>query len=118
MDGETLRGSGDEGVPAVHLLAAYAVEAGIAVAQVPVGRKTNGHKEALAFLKGLRLSDAVVTADAMFTHRDFCREALDGGGDYVLPAEENQPILRSDIKEAFAARPGLSPPARASRGGP
>ena len=111
LDGKTLRGSGDDGVPAVHLLAAYAVEAGVTVAQVPVGQKTNEHKAALAFLKGLPLSDAVVTADAMFTHRDFCQEALDGGGDYLLPAEENQATLRSDIQQAFAVQPGLSPPA-------
>lgn len=111
LDGKTLRSSGDDGVPAVHLLAAYAVEAGITVAQVPVGQKTNEHKAALAFLKELPLSDAVVTADAMFTHRDFCQETLDGGGDYLLPAEENQPTLRSDIQEAFATQPGLSPPA-------
>ena len=111
LDGKTLRGSGDDGVPATHLLAAYAVEAGVTLAQVPVDRKTNEHKAAIAFLKELPLSDAVVTADAMFTHHDFCRETLDGGGDYLLPVEENQPTLRSDIREAFAARPGLSPPA-------
>jgi len=113
LDGKTLRNSHDDGVPAVHLLAAYAVEAGIALAQVPVGQKTNEHKAALALLTGLPLAGAVVTADAMFTNRDFCRVTTDGGGDYLLPAEENQPTLRSDIAAAFAPQPGLSPPAGA-----
>lgn len=118
LDGKTLRGSHDEGVPAVHLLAAYAVEAGITLAQAPVGQETNEHKAALALLKGLPLCGAVVTADAMFTHRDFCQATLDGGGDYLLPAEENQPTLRSDIAAAFAPQPGLSPPAGALDRGP
>jgi hypothetical protein len=113
IDGKTLRGSGDDGVPAVHLLAAYAVAAGVAVAQAPVGATTNEHKAALALLTELPLAGAAVTADAMFTHRDFCRAVLDGGGDYVLPAKENQATLRRDIRAAFAPQPGLSPPTAA-----
>jgi hypothetical protein len=53
-----------------------------------------------------------VTADAMFTHRDVGSAVIDGGGDYLLPAKENQPTLLSDITAAFAEPPaGLSPPA-------
>ncbi|MGI8446561.1 MAG: ISAs1-like element ISAzs22 family transposase, partial [Streptosporangiaceae bacterium] len=53
----------------------------------------------------------VVTGDAMFTHRDVCAEVIDGGGDYVLPAKENQPTLCKDIAAAFAEpEAGLSPP--------
>ncbi len=118
LDGKTLRGSGDGDVPAVHLLAAYAVQAGVTLAQVPVGPKTNEPKAALALLKELPLSGAVVTADAMFTHRDFCQETLDGGGDYLLPAEANQPTLRSDIRAAFTPLAGLSPPAGTVHRGP
>lgn len=70
-------------MPAVHRLAADAVGAGGTLAQGPVGRKTNEHKATRTFLKELPLSGAVVTADALFTHRDFCRETLDGGGDDV-----------------------------------
>lgn len=110
LDGKTARGSVDGTVPAVHLLSAYAVEAGVVLAQVPVGEKTNEHKASLGFLKELPLRGATATADAMFTHRDFCQTVLDGGGGYVLPVEENQPSLRCDIVAAFAPQPGLSPP--------
>jgi hypothetical protein len=116
LDGKTLRGSGDDGVPAVHLLAAYAAEAAVTVAQVPVDGKTNEHKAALGLLHELPLAGAAVTADAMFTHRDFCQGVREGGGDYVLPAKENQPTLRRDIQAAFAPQPGLSPPAAAAGG--
>lgn len=115
LDGKTARGSVDGTVPAVHLLSAYAVETGVVLAQVPVGDKTNEHKASLDFLAELPLQGATVTADAMFTHRDFCQRILDGGGDYLLPVEENQPNLRCDIKAAFAPQTGLSPPTATTR---
>jgi DDE_Tnp_1-associated/Transposase DDE domain len=117
VDGKTVRGSHDQDVPAVHLLAVYAAEAGVTVAQVPVGTKTNEHKAALELLREVPPAGAVVTADALFTHRDFCQVVRDGGGDYLLPVEENQPTLRRDIQAAFAPEPGLSPPTAAVAGG-
>ena len=43
------------------------------LAQMAVGAKTNEHKAALELLGILPpLAGAVVTADAMFTHRDVC----------------------------------------------
>lgn len=110
VDGKTLRGSADGDVPAVHLLAVYAVASGVTLAQMPVGEKTNEHKAALALLRQIPLQDRVVTADAMFTHRDFCTTVRAGGGDYVLPAKDNQPTLRRDIQAAFTPEPGRSPP--------
>ena len=115
LDGKTVRRSVDGTVPAVHLLSAYAVETGVVPAQLPVGEKTNEHKASLGLLKELPLQGATVTADAMFTHRDFCQKVLDGGGDYLLPVEENQPNLRRDIEAAFAPQAGLSPPTATTR---
>jgi hypothetical protein len=119
LDGKTLRGSADGDVAAVHLLAAYSVASGVTLAQVPVGDKTNEHKAALQLLQDVPLAGKVVTADAMFTHRDFCTAVLDGGGDYVLPAKDNQPTLVRDIQAVFTPEPGLSPPtASVGRGRP
>ena len=117
LDGKALRGSADGDVPAVHLLALYAVASGVALAQTPVGDKTNEHKAALALLRQVPLQGKVVTGDALFTHRDFCAAVREGGGDYVLPAKDNQPTLLRDLKAIFAPQPGLSPPtAGAGRG--
>lgn len=101
LDGKTLRGSAGGGVPAAHLLAAYAPEAAAAVAQMRVDAKTNEHKAALALLGVLDLRGKVVTADAMFAHRDVCAAVTRGGGDYVLPAKDNQPDLAADVAAAF-----------------
>ena len=112
MDGKTLRGSRDGELPAVHLLAAYSPEIQTTLAQMRVDSKTNEHKAALELLGVLSLAGKVVTADAMFTHRDFCDKVRDRGGHFVLPVKENQPNLRRDIEAVFVDPPaGLSPPA-------
>jgi len=110
VDGKAIRGSADGEAGAVHLLAVYAVKAGVTLAQVAVGDKTNEHKAALDLLRQVPLEGRVITGDAMFTHRDFCETVLEGGGDYVLPAKDNQPTLVRDIKAAFTPSAGLSPP--------
>ncbi len=110
VDGKTLRGSADGEAAAVHLLAVYAVNSGVPLAQMPVGEKTNEHKAALDLLRQLPLRGRVVTGDAMFTHRDFCTTVLEEGGEYVLPAKDNQPNLVRDLQAVFTPEPGLSPP--------
>jgi hypothetical protein len=115
IDGKTARGSRGEDLPAVHLLAAYASEMGAVLAQLRVDAKTNEHKAALELLGILPLKGKVITGDAMFTHRDVCSEIGRRGGDYVLPAKDNQPTLLADIRSALDAPPaGLSPPAEAT----
>jgi hypothetical protein len=109
IDGKSLRGSTGEQLPAVHLVAGYAHEAQIVLAQLRVDSKTNEHKAALELLGLLPLAGAVVTADAMFTHADFCREIRTAGGDYFLAVKDNQPTLLRDIEAAFAADAAISP---------
>jgi hypothetical protein len=111
LDGKTARGSRDGATPGVHLVSAYAPEVKAVLAQLRVDAKTNEHKAALELLGVLPLKGKVVSGDAMFTHRDVCAKVIEGGGDYVLPAKDNQPTLRKDIAAAFAGlRAGLSPP--------
>jgi hypothetical protein len=111
IDGKSLRGSRDDGAPAAHLVSAYAVEAGAVIGQLRVDAKTNEHKAALELLGILPTQGCVVSGDAMFTHRDFCDEVVQGGGDYILTVKDNQPNLLADIKAAFAEpEEGLSPP--------
>ncbi len=113
IDGKTLRGAADGSSPGVHLLAAYAAEHGAVLTQLRVDCKTNEHKAALEMLRILPLTGVVVTADAMFTHRDFAQEVLGRGGDYILPLKDNQPTLRAEVALAFTTPEGLSPPAAA-----
>jgi hypothetical protein len=111
IDGKTARGSRDGDRPGVHWVSAYAPDVKAVLAQLQVDAKTNEHKAALELLGVLPLKGKVVTGDAMFTHRDVCAEVIAKGGDYVLPAKDNQPTLVKDIAAVFAEPlAGLSPP--------
>ena len=101
LDGKTLRGSAGGGLPGVHLLAAYAPRAAAVLGQLRVDAKTNEHKAALELLGVLPLRGKVVTADAMFTHRDVCDAIGAGGGDYLLPLKANQAKALADVATAF-----------------
>lgn len=110
LDGKTLRGSAEGEVPGVHLLAAYAPQAAAVLGQLRVDTKTNEHKAALRLLGILPpLKGAVVTADAMFTHRDVCEAIRGRGGEYLLPVKDNQATLQADIRTALEDGAGLSP---------
>lgn len=114
LDGKALRGSKDGEAPGVHLLTAYAPEVAAVLGQLRVDKKTNEHKAALQLLGVLPLEGKVVTADAMFTHRDVCEAVCREGGDYLLPVKDNQPGLRAEVEAAFAVPTALSPPTEAA----
>ena len=74
IDGKTLRGTQGHELAGVHLLAAYAHEAGAVLDQVPVDAKTNEHKTALKLLNLIPLEGKLVMGDAMFCPRDLSRK--------------------------------------------
>jgi hypothetical protein len=101
LDGKTLTGSKQAGLPGRHLLAAYATAHAAVLGQLEVAKTTNEHKTALQLLGVLPLAGKVVTADAMFTHADVCDTITDAGGDYVLAVKDNQETLHRDIRAVF-----------------
>lgn len=101
LDGKTLRGSRDGEVPGAHVVAAYAPAAHAVLAQVRVDAKTNEHKVALELLGILPVAGSVFTGDAMLCQREVVAAVIDGGGDYVLVAKNNQPGLVIDIEAGF-----------------
>jgi hypothetical protein len=111
IDGKSLCGSSDGALPCVHLLSAFAPHADAVLAQFRVDAKTNEHKAALEAIGLLPVAGNIVTADAMFTHRDFVERVIQAGGDYILPVKENQSKLRADIALAFETPEALSPSA-------
>ncbi|MFO0925590.1 MAG: ISAs1 family transposase [Gemmataceae bacterium] len=102
IDGKTARGSRDGDVPGHHLVAAYAPEAQAVLAQLRVDAKTNEHKAALELLGLLPVKGTLLSGDALFCQRDFCKEVIDQGGDYVLTVKDNQPSLAVDIAAGLA----------------
>jgi predicted transposase YbfD/YdcC len=102
LDGKTARGSRDGEVPGQHLVAAYSEDAQAVLAQIKVDAKTNEHKAALELLGILPVKGNIFTGDAMFCQREVCEKIIDGGGDYIFTAKDNQPSLVIDIKAGLA----------------
>lgn len=117
IDGKSVRGAGQSSdsmgrlTMAVHLLSAVAHHSGFTLMQQKVGTKpgtdykTNEHKQALKMLDEMVLQGRLITADAMFCHRDVCRTITEGGGDYLLMVGDNQPTLKADIQSACGPAP-------------
>ena len=112
-DGKTLRGSRQQGALAVHLLSALSTRLGLTLGQGAVDEKSNEITAAIPLLRGLLLEGRVCTLDALLTQREIARAIVDGGGDYVMLAKENQPELLADIALVFAEPPVGDDPLRA-----
>jgi hypothetical protein len=108
LDGKTLCGSDDGLRGAVHLLSLLDGPTGGVLKQLAVGAKTNEHKAAFELLRGMILRGRVITADAMFCHRDFAELIRGQGGHYFFEVKDNQESLKRDIESAF--EPAFSPP--------
>lgn len=80
IDGKALRGIHGDQLPGVHLVAAYAHQAGIVVGQQAVGEKKNELDAVAGLLGQLDLEGRVVTGDAQFTQREVCQRVVAQGG--------------------------------------
>ena len=85
IDGKALRGIHGDQLPGVHLVAAYAHQAGIVVGQQAVGEKRNELDAVAGLLGQLDLEGRVVTGDAQFTQREVCQRVVAQGGATSLP---------------------------------
>lgn len=83
IDGKTLRGIHGEQIPGVHLVAAYAHQTRVVLAEaetVGKGHELAGVQAVLAALPGRLLSGRVVTGDALLATRALCRQLVRKGG--------------------------------------
>ena len=104
VDGKTLRGSktSPDGKGALHVVSAYATEAGLVLAQRAVDGKSNEITAIPELLDMLALEGAIVTIDAMGTQKGIARRIVDKGADYVLALKGNQTSLHEDAALFFA----------------
>jgi hypothetical protein len=107
LDGKTLCGSDDQLRGAVHLLSLLDGPTGGVLKQAAVASTTNEHKAAFDLLCDLVLEGRVLTADAMFCHRDLAAAIRARGGHYFFAVKDNQADLKRDIATAF--EPAFSP---------
>ena len=102
IDGKTIRGALQPAGRALHILSAYAHEAGLVLAQRLVDAKSNEITAIPDLLEGLALSGAIVTIDAMGTQKEIAAAILAKKADYILALKGNQGTLHGDVRLFFA----------------
>lgn len=103
LDGKTIRHSFDTltGQGALHLVSAWATEAGIALGQVKVDSKSNEITAIPKLLDLLDIKGSIVTMDAMGCQKEIVEQIIGKGGDYVICLKGNQGSLHDEVKYFF-----------------
>jgi predicted transposase YbfD/YdcC len=101
VDGKTARGSASKkkGLKPLHMVSAWACEAGLTLGQVAVDEKSNEITAIPELLDLLELKGAVVTLDAMGLQQGIVEKIREKGADYVVGLKDNQPKLAADMRE-------------------
>jgi len=98
IDGKTLCGSARGKLKPLHLVSAWATEAGLTLGQVAVDGKSNEITAIPVLLELLDLKGALVTIDAMGCQKELAAQIVAGGGDYLLTVKANQEHLLEDVQ--------------------
>ncbi len=103
IDGKTVRRSREEasGLRPIHVVSAWANEAGMVLGQLRVDEKTNEIKAIPELLEVLCLEGCIVTIDAMGTQKEIAKAIIDKKADYILQVKGNQQSLLDDISLYF-----------------
>jgi predicted transposase YbfD/YdcC len=103
IDGKTCRRSHDasQHFGPLHIVSAWASEEGIALGQVATEEKSNEITAIPQLLGQIDLANSLITIDAMGCQKEIARDIVDGGGDFVISAKDNQPKLREAIETYF-----------------
>jgi predicted transposase YbfD/YdcC len=116
IDGQTLRGSGDDrtGRHPLHLVRAWATTNRLVLGQQACAEKSNEITAIPQLLKVIDIAGAIVTIDAMGCQTEIADGIIERGADYVLAVKDNQPKLHAEIRNAFEqalerATSGLKP---------
>jgi predicted transposase YbfD/YdcC len=104
VDGKTMRHTrrNSTGLGALHVVSAWAGQTGLTLGQVAVDAKSNEITAMPQLLELLDLRKKIVTTDAMGCQKEIAEAVVDGGGDYILAAKDNQPTLHAEMQAAFA----------------
>jgi predicted transposase YbfD/YdcC len=105
IDGKVMRGTRrkSKGLRALHVVSAWASEAGLTLGQKAVDAKSNEITAIPELLALLDLREKIVTIDAMGCQKDIAAAIHEQDGDYVLSVKGNQPTLYEETVAAFAA---------------
>ncbi len=103
IDGKTLRRSFDKvnGKSAIHMVSAWASNAGMVLGQIKVDDKSNEITAIPKLLDLLVTKNCIVTIDAMGCQKNIAAKIIEKKSDYVLALKGNQGNLHNDIKLFF-----------------
>lgn len=101
IDGKTLRGNHDSDMLPIHLVSAFASEAGIVLGQIKTQEKSNEITAIPELLEWLDVRGAIVTIDAMGCQKAIAEKIIAKGGDYLLALKGNQGNLHDDVRLHF-----------------
>ena len=101
IDGKTLRASGNRvtGISALHLVTAWATEAGLTLGQIACEDKSNEITAIPELLKLLDLEGCTVTIDAMGCQRAITEQIRAQKGHYIVGPKGNQSSLHADLQQ-------------------
>jgi predicted transposase YbfD/YdcC len=104
IDGKTSRRSfdGASGKKAIHTLSAWMDDVGLVIGQRQTEEKSNEITAIPELVRVLDIRGATVTIDAMGCQTEIAKTIIEGEGNYLISAKENQPTLRYDIEKTFA----------------
>lgn len=101
IDGKTVRGSRGRHNGAIHMVNAWASEAGIALGQYKVDAKSNEITAVPELLETLVIRGCLVTLDAMGCQKRIANKVLSKEADYLLAVKSNQRTLHRELSEYF-----------------
>lgn len=108
LDGKTLRGTQGhlaEDQKKMHHMNLYEAKTGIVLKQQMVAEKAGELTHMKDFLTPTLLKERIISADALYTQKEFCLEVIASGGDYLLFVKRNQPTLYEDLRLFFHEPP-------------
>ncbi len=110
IDGKSIRRSLDaaNGAGPVHLVNAWATEAGVAVGQLATDAKSNEITAIPALLDLLDVEGCIVTTDAMGCQKAIAQSIVDNKAGYGLQLKDNHPTARGEVASYFASEIGDS----------
>jgi predicted transposase YbfD/YdcC len=104
VDGKVLKGTlkhGRDDRPPVHLVSLYECETGLLVAQIEVKDKENEKSAGKVLLDPLYVKGRIITADAMFSFREWCTKIHVYGGYYLTIIKDNNPAVCAELELFF-----------------
>lgn len=103
VDGKTLRGSQDkeENLDVIHMVSAWASNAGIVLGQTKVNEKSNEITAVPELLDAIDVKDCIITSDAMSCQKNTVKKITEHECDYVICLKGNQETFHDEVELYF-----------------